>query len=166
MRGSEPLGGGRLPPSEAGRSSRGGPAGGRPGMPGGRPPGNCKKIKINNSIKVGTNAKKGSGDESPLSITKEKLRTQKMGQKPCLIDFRREREGGRRRRHNRLECNVCVNIVGPCHIILKLLLSRPTSSGSTVTLRICKTGERPCRVPKKGPKRRASISGISTQYLF
>ena len=40
IRGSDPLGGGRLPPSEAGRSSRGGPAGGRPGMPGGRPPGN------------------------------------------------------------------------------------------------------------------------------
>ena len=72
----------------------------------------------------------------------------------------------RKTRHNGLECIVCVNIVGPCHIILKLLLSRPTSSGSTVTLRICKTGERPCRVPKKGPKRRASISGISTQYLF
>ena len=39
MRGSEPLGGGRLPPNEAGRSSRGGPAGGMPGIPG-RPVGN------------------------------------------------------------------------------------------------------------------------------
>ena len=43
IRGSEPLGGGRLPPKEAGRSSRGGPAGGRPGIPWGKPLGNWKK---------------------------------------------------------------------------------------------------------------------------
>ena len=43
IRGSAPLGGGRGPPKEAGRSSRGGPAEGKPGMPGmpgGRPPEN------------------------------------------------------------------------------------------------------------------------------
>ena len=41
IRGSDPLGGGKLPapPNEAGKSSLGGP-GGRPGIPGGSPPGN------------------------------------------------------------------------------------------------------------------------------
>ena len=39
IRGSEPLGGARLLPRETGRSIRG-PPGGRPGIPGGRPPGN------------------------------------------------------------------------------------------------------------------------------
>ena len=40
IRGSAPRGGGKFPPRDAGKSNRGGPEGGSPGMPGGRPPGN------------------------------------------------------------------------------------------------------------------------------